>query len=206
MLSKTQPQARRGAFAHDLATEAEKSGGPATGARRRPAGRLDQCGGLDQAAEVLLVQVPAGDRFDGPLQFGQGELLRHQLEYDRTVLELAAQAADGGHQDASVIESHRPAEWDEPLAGDRVRPPVAGGLLDETGRIEQLVALECALLVPGNVALAEGKREAIAAREPGRIAGRLALGSKGAQRWKDDLVEHLRSSGTPVLPGAESVP
>src|ERR1700732_2886675 len=90
--ARAQTQPRRRALLDHLAAEAEQ--------RRR----------LNQAAEVLLVQVAPRDRLHGALQLGEGELARHQLEYDRTVFELGAQPRDGGGEDAAVIEAHRLAQ------------------------------------------------------------------------------------------------
>ena len=52
----------------------------------------------------------ARERFDRTLEFGQRERLGDQFEHDRPVLDLAAQAADGGRENAPVIEIHRLAE------------------------------------------------------------------------------------------------
>ena len=76
-------------------------------------------GGLDQAAEVLLVQAASGDRLDGALQFGEREFARHQLEHHRAVFQLGAQPRDRGREDAAVIEPHRFAQSAGSLAAQR---------------------------------------------------------------------------------------
>src|SRR5438477_5752306 len=78
-------QSRRRALLKHLAAEAEQRRGPAALLLHGVAGRLDQGAAFDQAAEVLLMQVAARDRLDGPLQLGQSEFRRHQLEDDRAV-------------------------------------------------------------------------------------------------------------------------
>src|SRR5258708_229030 len=98
-------QSRRRALLQHLAPEAEERRGPAALLLRGVAGRLDQGAVFAQPAEVLLMQVAARDRFDGPLQFGQRELRRHQLEDDRAVFELGAEPRDGGREDAAMVEA-----------------------------------------------------------------------------------------------------
>src|SRR5438552_3105264 len=74
-------QSGRRALGEDLTAETEKGGRPTAGCGRGLAGRLDQRRTLHQAAEILLVQEPAGNRLDGMLQFGEREFGRHQLEH-----------------------------------------------------------------------------------------------------------------------------
>ena len=62
-----------GPLLHHLAAEAEQRRRPPAGRGRHLAGRLDQRGAFDQPAEILLVQMAAGDRLDGVLQFGERE-------------------------------------------------------------------------------------------------------------------------------------
>src|SRR5579885_1073755 len=62
-----------GAFAQDLAAEAEQFGRTPAGRAREFAGALHQSLIFDQAAEVLLVQANAGDGFHGALQFQHRE-------------------------------------------------------------------------------------------------------------------------------------
>src|ERR1700686_831746 len=68
------PQARRRPLLQHLAAESEQRGGPPAGLCRHHAGRFDKGAGLDQPAEILLVQVTPRDRLDGPLQFSECEL------------------------------------------------------------------------------------------------------------------------------------
>src|SRR5688572_29264026 len=76
---------------HHLFAEPEQLGGAATGGLFEPPRRLEDAAILDQAAEILLVQAHAGERFHGALELEQRECLGQQLEHDRTVLQLAAQ-------------------------------------------------------------------------------------------------------------------
>src|SRR5690606_22143049 len=64
-LSRADLQARRGPFFEDAAAEAEKRGGTAAGGAGRRPRRLDEFRSLDEAAEILLVQMAAGNRLHG---------------------------------------------------------------------------------------------------------------------------------------------
>src|SRR5262245_19769856 len=142
----TQPRGR--ALLHDLAAEAEQRRRPPPGRGRGLAGRLDQGRGFNQAAEVLLVQVAPRDRLHRALQFGEGELARHQLEYDGTVFELGAQPRDRGGEDAAMIEAHRLAQPRHRSPRQRAFAALAARFLDQAGLVEELVAVEHLLLVP----------------------------------------------------------
>src|SRR5947209_4233865 len=83
--AERQLAAAEGALEHDFAAESVELGGAAAGFGRDRAGLLDQALLVDQAAEVLLVQRPAGQRLDRALQLQQGEFFGHQFEHDRTV-------------------------------------------------------------------------------------------------------------------------
>ena len=98
-----QSHARRRALAQDVAAEDEQLGRPAAGLGVEAAGAFDQAAGFDQAAEVLLVQAHAGEGFDDALELQEGERGRQQLEDDGAVFDLAAQAAEGGGEDAPVV-------------------------------------------------------------------------------------------------------
>src|SRR5947207_1980283 len=113
--------------------------------------------------------MPPGNRLDGALQLGQRELARHQLEHDRAVFELGAQARDRGREDAPVVEAHGFAERREGLARERRLTAVAARLLDETGVVEELVAIEHLLLVPGGAAGAKAQPQPLTPAE--RAAG-----------------------------------
>ena len=119
-------QPGRGPLLQDLAAETEESGRAAAGCGRGISSRLDQGTGLDQAAEILLVQMAAGDCLDGGLQLGEGELARHQLEDHRPVFELRAQPRDRGRKNAAVVESHRLAERRQVSALKRGKLPTLG--------------------------------------------------------------------------------
>src|SRR5690606_1527888 len=97
------------------------------------AGLLDQSLLLDETAEVRLVQADAGQSLDRLLELEEGEGGWHQFEDDRPVLDLAAQAADGGREDAAMVGPHRLAD---------ARPGGAAGLGDEPRLVEQFVAFE----------------------------------------------------------------
>src|SRR5262249_14160692 len=146
--ARPQAQPRRRALLHDLAAEAKQRRRPPPGRGRGFAGRLDQGRGFNQAAEILLVQVAPRDRLHGALQFGEGELARHQLEYDGTVFELGAQPRDRGGEDAAVIEAHGLAQPGHGLPRQRGFAAVAARFLDQAGLVDELVAVEHLLLVP----------------------------------------------------------
>src|SRR5215831_1433994 len=69
---KRQLAAADGALDHDLAAEAVELGRAAAGGGGDSAGLLDQSLLVDQAAEVLLVQRPAGQRLNTALQLQEG--------------------------------------------------------------------------------------------------------------------------------------
>ncbi|MDV7390008.1 hypothetical protein RZS08_01590, partial [Arthrospira platensis SPKY1] len=106
-------------FAQHLATEAEQRSGPTAGSHLDAIDALHQPAALDQATEVLGVQTVAGQRLHHPLQAGQGEAFRQQLEHHRAVLQLAAQPPQRGRQDAAMIEGHGAA-----TGGQRTAVPV----------------------------------------------------------------------------------
>src|SRR5215217_8921567 len=100
-----EPQTGCAAFRQYLAAETKQRRGSAAGCGGHVAGRFEERSGLDQPAEVLLVQAPSGDRFHSTLESGQRELSLHQLEYHRAIFQLSAQPRDRGRQDAPMIES-----------------------------------------------------------------------------------------------------
>src|SRR5262249_42315843 len=77
------------------AAKAVEARGAAAGAEAVLARRLNEAAGLNQAAEVLLVQMRAEDRLDGFLQLKQRDRLAHQLEDHRLPFDAAPQFADG---------------------------------------------------------------------------------------------------------------
>src|SRR5206468_1982 len=92
-----------------LAAEAHEPRRPAAGRGADLAGFLDETLLLDEPAEILLVQPDTGECLDGSLQLQEREGWRHELEYDRPVFDLAAQAAERRRQDAAVVERHHDA-------------------------------------------------------------------------------------------------
>src|SRR5712671_178796 len=199
-------QAGRGTLLDHLAAETEDGGRPSAGRGPGLAGGLDQRAGLDQAAEILLVQMPAGDRLHGGLQVGQGELARHQLENHRTVFELGAQPRDGGRQDTAMVVPHRLAQGGQVRALERGLAAVVARLLDQPGFVEQFVAVEHLLLVPWASAGGETLAQAFApAERTGWIVARLVAGP-GVERGQDRVVENVGAAGAPVLPREEAVP
>src|SRR6516165_7518651 len=56
---------------------------------------------------IMLVQPHPRQRLDRALQLQQGEGGRHQLENDRSIFDLAAQAANCGGEDPPVVGRHR---------------------------------------------------------------------------------------------------
>ena len=111
------------------------------------------------------MQVPAGDRLDGALQFGEREFGRHQLEHHRAVFQLGAQPRDRGGEDAAVVEAHRLAERGQLARVQRRLAAVAPRFLDQPRLVEQLVAVEHLLLVPGRAADAEAEPQPLAPAE-----------------------------------------
>src|SRR6516165_2780200 len=204
--ARAQTQPRRRALLHHLAAEAEQRRRPPPGRGRGLAGRLDQGRRLNQAAEVLLVQVAPRDRLHGALQLGESELARHQLEYDRTVFELGAQPRDGGGEDAAVIEAHSLAQPRHGLPRQRGFAAVAARLLDQTGLIEELVAVERLLFVPRAAAEREARTHALAAAERARGRGLGGTARPILEQRQDNLVEDLRPLIAPIFPREEAIP
>src|SRR4029077_6964552 len=204
LLPPAEAQPRRRALGEHLAAETELRGRPPAGGGRGLAGRLDQCGAFDEAAEVRLGQQPPRDRLDGVLQFGERELGRHQLEHHRTVFQLRAQPRDRGRQYAAVVEAHRFAQRGQFVARARRGAAVAPRLLDQARLVEHLVAVEHLLLVPRRAAGAEAQPQPLA---PAERTAELAMRWSGpfAQGW-DDVVEDGGALPAPVLPRKETIP
>ena len=128
-----QPHPRGRPLAQHLAPEDEQLGRTAAGLDVL-AGAFDEAGVFDQAAEVLLVEAHAGEGFDHPLELEQGEGGRQELEDDRAVLELAAQPAEGGGEDAPVVEGHGPARQEVGAAGGDGTALVGGAAVASRSR------------------------------------------------------------------------
>jgi len=151
------------------------------------------------------VQAPAGDRFDGALQFGQREFTRHQFEHHRAIFELGAQPRDRGREDAAVVEPHRLAQRRQAFPRQRGFASVAARFLDQPGLVEQFIAVEHALFVPRAAAGAECEAQPFAPPECVRRLRPAAVGPFFEQR-QDGLVEDRRARLAPVLPWEETVP
>src|SRR5262249_17530649 len=87
-------QAGRRPLLEYFAPEAVERRRPSSGLCRHHAGRFDQRFRLDQAAEILLVQVTAGDRLHRVLQFGECEFGRQKFKDDRAILQFCTQPRD----------------------------------------------------------------------------------------------------------------
>ena len=89
--------------------------------------------------------------------------------------------------------------------GTRGLAAVARRLLDQPRLVEQLVAVEHLLLVPGRAADAEAEPQPLA---PAERRGRLAMPRRGPllEQRHDDLVEDRGPPLAPVLPRKEAVP
>src|SRR5687768_3372345 len=98
------------------------------------------------------MQMATENGLDGPLQFEEGEAVGHELENYRPVFDFRTQPAHGRRQYAAVVELHRRTEIGQvrPLAGRLT--PVCFGLQEETGLVEQLIAVEDFLIVPAALA------------------------------------------------------
>src|SRR5262249_24983844 len=204
--ARGQRQAGRRALLHDLGAEAEQRRRPPPGRGRGLAGRLDQGRGFNQAAEVLLVQVAPRDRLHRALQLGEGELARHQLEYDGTVFELGAQPRDRGGEDAAVIGAHGLGPPGDGLPRQRGFAAVAARFLDQTGLVDELVAVKHLLLVPWTAAKREAQAHALAAAERARRRGFGRAARPILEQRQDDLVEDVRPLLPPVFPREEAIP
>src|SRR5579859_697991 len=189
-----------GAFGQDLAAEAHELGRAAAGADLDLAGLLDQALRLDQAAEILLVQAAASERLDRALQVQQGEGGRQQLEHDRAIFDLGAQARDAGGEDAAMVMGHRLARH-QPVGGNRAG---ACRLRHQAGLIEQLEALQHQILVPAALGGAEGHRGALQPLAAERRLARL-LGPGGEPR-QDQVGHQPVGPAAPILPRKIAVP
>ena len=146
------------------------------------------------------MQPLPGQRLHRPLQLEERKRLRQELEYHRPVFDLAAQPADRRCQDAAVIENHRPTELNVAGLGFAA---VAPGLVDQTGFVEQLVTVEHPVLVPRRAAQTESDVHPLAPPFGDRP---LPLGFHPGSERGLELIEQLRPSFAPVLPGQEVVP
>ena len=138
----------------------------------------------------------SGQGLDAGLQLAERERGVHQLEHHRAVGDLRPQPRDGGRDDPPVVELH-------PLAGHQLGVPAPGvrRLGQQAGLVEQLVALEGEVRLPGLSLKAEQGRRP---RRP-RLADRtIGVRDPGADPRKDDV---QRGPGrAQVLVGEQVVP
>src|SRR5262249_8964490 len=156
--------------------------------------------GFNQAAEVLLVQVAPRDRLHRALQLGEGELARHQLEYDGTVFELGAQPRDRGGEDAAVIEAHGLGQPGHGLAPQRGSAAGAARFLAQAALVDESVAVEPLPPVPWAAAEREAQAHALAAAERARRRGFGRAARPILEQRQDDLVEDVRPLLPPIFP------
>src|ERR1051326_8647791 len=149
-----QAHARCRALNHDLPAEAEALSGAPARAALPLSGALDQPTLLHQAPKVLLVERHARESLDALLKLQEREARRHQLEYHRPILELAAEPTHGRRKDPAMIHRHGLAEHRRGGIGQS--PAVAPRFQDKSRLVEQLVALEYAFLVPARRCQAKG--------------------------------------------------
>src|SRR5688500_2265479 len=190
-LPAAHPKSGRRPLLQHTAAETKQRGGPSAGLCGHIAGRFDQRAGFHQPAEILLVQVTPRNRFDGSLQVSKCELAGQKFKYHRAVFQFCAQPRDRGRKNAPVIEPHRLAERGQLPARERSGPAVAPRLFHQPRFIEQLVAVEHALLVPAAVLATEIEPHPFAPAERARQARRLGLLRPLAQRRHDLRVEDL---------------
>ena len=116
------------------------------------------------------MQMAACNRFDGALQFGQGEGRRHQFENDRPIFEFRPQSTYRRRQNAAVIVAHRLSQRIEMTPALRRLASVPQGLGQQARLIEKFIAFESVLLVEAALLRAKQRAEegaAGASRGPG---------------------------------------
>src|SRR4051812_49389448 len=109
-------QARRGSLLKHVATEAVERRRTSARLCRHHPGRFDQGFHFDQAAEILFVQVSAGDRLHRILQFGKCEFGGQKFKDHRTILQFCTQSRDRCRKNPAVVEAHGCAERGQRLA------------------------------------------------------------------------------------------
>ena len=140
-------QAGGGALLDDVATEAEECSWPSL-RRGLPACRFDEGAVLDEAAEILLVKMATGNRFDSALENRQRKLGGHQFEDNGAVFEFGAKPPHCGGEDAAMVVTHRIAEGRGWMQRAGIVATIARGFKEEPSFIEKLIALQNFLLVP----------------------------------------------------------
>src|SRR5262249_39547970 len=145
-------------------------------------------------------------RLHGALQFGEGELARHQLEYDGTIFELGAQPRDRGGEDAAMIEAHRLAQPRHRFPRQRGLAAVAARFLDPARLLEALVAVDHLRPAPGAAAAREAYPHAPAPAERARRRGLGGAARPILEQRQHDLVEDVRPLLAPIFPREEAIP
>ena len=159
-----------GALRKDLAAEPEQFRRASTCIWRSFPGFLDEFLLFDQAAEILLVHEPARQGFDTALQLQKCKRFRHQFEHHRTIFNFSPEPCYTCGENAAMIENHGLAHARQRVGcGALTKDPrrTSGDCFrDEARLVEQFVALQDKLLIPGAAAAAEGDRDALAAVLP----------------------------------------
>src|SRR3954453_3682170 len=132
-------QARRGPLLEHVTTEAVERRRTSARLCRHHPGRFDQGFHFDQAAEILFVQVSAGDRLHRILQFRECELGGQKFKDHRTILQFCTQSRDRCRKNPAVVEAHGCAERGQGLARQCRRTAVAPRFLDQPGLVQELV-------------------------------------------------------------------
>ena len=155
---------------------------------------------LDEAAEILFVDQPPGERLDAALQLQQRERIRHQLEHDRMVFDLGPQPGNSRRENPAMIEDHAAALHRAPPRHPACRAAPRGSAPPRTA------IRSAAERVPRSTAAlrAEGDGNAVGAILP--HGGRCRGFGEGAQGRQDHRVDHRRNADAPVLPGQIIVP
>src|SRR5579864_5245027 len=193
--SDRQPRARIGPLAHDFAFETHELGGPPAAFRRDLPGFLDQALLLDEAAEILLMELEAGEGLDRALQPQEREAFRHQLEDDRAIFDLGPQPCDRGREDAAMIMHHR-------LACDGIGDsPALPALGYQLRLVKQLVTLQDQLLVPVPVGKGKGRFDALLA-----LAPLIGIGGGPKREAPLDRGHDLGRPAAPILPRKIAIP
>src|SRR5271155_3251109 len=101
-----------------------------TGSRLSRTGRLHEATAVDQTPKILFVQADSGQSLNSSLQLQQCKAFGNQLEYDRPIGQLAAQARDGRRQHAAMVARHLLAEDRSVIvlavSGENRGPPALG--------------------------------------------------------------------------------
>src|SRR5215831_7044648 len=105
-----------------------------------------------------------------------------------------------------MVEPHRDAKLRQRVAGQRGWTAVAARLFHQARLIEQLVAVEHALLVPMRAVRAEIEPHAVLAGECARHLRRLALRGPCRELAEDVAFDDRGPALAPILPWEEAIP